>query len=420
MRLQGSMSGVVIIAVLAMASPLAAQAQTQDDKAGSVLTGKAAFGDWHSERPGVRRHIKPGDLPPANLRGSTQGPVQEVARRDQKPNVPDGFEVNLFASGLDQPRIIRVAPNGDVFVAETDAGRVKVLRPGDNGAAAQQEVFAQGLRGPFGIAFYPAADPQWVYVANTDCVVRFPYRAGDLRARGKPETIVDEAAVGRRAFDPRHRLLARRHAHVRLGGLRVQCRRGHGQSSLARRCDDWEADHAARRRLGRGGASVPTFSSSIPKARTARIFATGIRNCVGLAIQPDTGDLWCSINERDELGDDVPPTTPRASGKTRSTAGPGTTSAPTRIRASRASGPTSPDKVTVPDVLLQAAFGPAQHRLLRAARSFPAGVPRRRLRRAARLVEPRQAHRLQGRAHHPQGRRTDRRIRGFRHRLRHR
>src|SRR6202035_6193273 len=96
----------------------------------------------------------------------------------EKPVVPPGFEVTLFAEGLDQPRLIRAAPNGDIFVAESAAGRIRVLRPAAPGAAGEagkprSEVFASGLNAPFGIAFYPAgANPEWIYVADTNAVVR--------------------------------------------------------------------------------------------------------------------------------------------------------------------------------------------------------------------------------------------------------
>src|SRR6202035_5713779 len=114
----------------------------------------------------------------------------------EKPVVPPGFEVTLFAEGLDQPRLIRAAPNGDIFVAESAAGRVRVLRPSQYGKP-RGEVFASGLSEPFGISFYPpGADPQWVYVANTNSVVRFPYRNGDLDARGRPESIVPKLPTG--------------------------------------------------------------------------------------------------------------------------------------------------------------------------------------------------------------------------------
>ena len=149
-------SAAAIVAFVAI--PLFAQTGA------GLLEGTAAFGDWHSNHPGVRRIIRPQDLPPPNTAESARNFVRQVHRTDQKPIVPNGFEVNLFTSGLAEPRIIRVAPNGDVFVAESSAGRIRVLRPSGNGTAAPS-LFASGLHYPFGIAFYPAGpDPQWVCV----------------------------------------------------------------------------------------------------------------------------------------------------------------------------------------------------------------------------------------------------------------
>src|SRR5262249_13469240 len=109
-----------------------------------------------------------------------------------KLSVPAGFKVELFAKDLDGPRIVHVAPNGDLFIAETRANRIRVMRAAEGAAApAENEIFATGLDRPFGIAFYPNGnDPQWVYFANNNSVVRFPYRNGDLKARGAAETIV--------------------------------------------------------------------------------------------------------------------------------------------------------------------------------------------------------------------------------------
>ena len=88
--------------------------------------------------------------------------------------------------------MVRVAPNGDIFIAESEPGRIRVLRTADGAAKpSSNDVFASGLDRPFGIAFYPpGSDPQWIYVANTGSVVRYPYRSGDLKARGKAEVIV--------------------------------------------------------------------------------------------------------------------------------------------------------------------------------------------------------------------------------------
>jgi len=119
------------------------------------LEGPAAYGDWHTDRPGTRRLIRPQDLPAPDMAQSVRNSVKIMRRTDdQKPIVPNGFEVNLFASGLSEPRILRVAPNGDVFAAESSAGRVAVLRPNGSSASAPA-VFASSLMNPFGIAFYP-------------------------------------------------------------------------------------------------------------------------------------------------------------------------------------------------------------------------------------------------------------------------
>ena len=109
-------------------------------------------------------------------------------------SVPAGFTVRLFAAGLSGPRLLRVAPNGDIFIAETRANRIRVLRAADGAdAPSENQIFADGLDRPFGIAFYPAGhDPQWIYVANNNSVVRFPYRNGDLKARGDAQVIVPQ------------------------------------------------------------------------------------------------------------------------------------------------------------------------------------------------------------------------------------
>jgi glucose/arabinose dehydrogenase len=185
-----SIAAIVCALAGLAAAPILAQT------AAGVLEGRAAFGDWRADRPGLRRLIKPRDLPPPQPAESAANMVRVARRADEQPVVPSGFAVELFASGLAGPRIIRTAPNGDIFVAESRAGRISVLRS-DGGATAKRSVFASGLNYPFGIAFYPpGADPQWIYVADTGTVVRFPYRSGDLTPRGEPETVVPRLPVG--------------------------------------------------------------------------------------------------------------------------------------------------------------------------------------------------------------------------------
>ena len=269
-----------------------------------LFEGAAAFGDWHGDHPGVRRIIRPQDLPAPDMAASARNFVREVRRTDQKPIVPNGFEVNLFASGLAGPRIIRVAPNGDVFVAESSAGRIRVLRPGGNGAT-QPSLFASGLRYPFGIAFYPAgADPQWVYVGDTDAVVRFPYRNGDLAARGAAEIVVPHLPVGGHStrdvvFSPDGKTM-----YVSVGSA---SNAGDGMEKLSGSAlQAWQSDHPLGAAWGDETERADVLAVD-PDGKNRRIFSTGIRNCVGMAVAAANGTLWCSTNERDGLGDNVPP-----------------------------------------------------------------------------------------------------------------
>jgi len=160
------------------------------------LAGAAAFGGWRADTPGLSRIIRPDDLPEPGATPSVANFAHIIARApDALPQAPAGFKVELFAEGLSGPRELRVAPNGDIFVAETHAGRVRVFRSADGSSKpSANRIFARGLNQPFGIAFYPSGNnPQWVYIANTDSVVRFPY-AGDLEPSGKPEIIVAASA----------------------------------------------------------------------------------------------------------------------------------------------------------------------------------------------------------------------------------
>jgi len=292
---------IIVISVTAIISIAGVPLLAQDT---GLLEGAAAFGDWHADRPGMRRLIRPQDLPAPDLAKSARNVVRTVQRTEQKPIVPNGFEVNLFASGLAGPRMIRTAPNGDVFVAESAAGRIRVLRA-DGTASNRSAVFASGLTYPFGIAFYPPGpDPQWVYVGDTDAVIRFPYRGGDLSARGPAETVVPQLPVGGHhtrdvVFSPDGKTM-----YVSVGSG------SNDAEDMTRLSDDERQRFAANHPLGAtwgreaGRADVLAFD---PDGKNERIFATGIRNCVGMAIAPGTDTVWCSTNERDGLGDNVPP-----------------------------------------------------------------------------------------------------------------
>lgn len=162
---------------------------------------QAPFTDYRHERPGTTRKIALADLPEPYRTESADNRAHIVPRpADAWPKALPGFTVTQYVTGLENPRLIRRAPNGDLFVAESEPGRIRVLRgAGANGKAQTVEVFATGLTQPFGIAFYPPGpDPQYVYVANTGSVVRFPYRNGDLKARGPAQTLVPDIPSGGR------------------------------------------------------------------------------------------------------------------------------------------------------------------------------------------------------------------------------
>lgn len=235
-----------------------------------------AAGDAAVDAPGQRHRIDAGALPkPYETRSAARAPEVVSRPPGAVPSVPAGFEVSLIASGLDQPRTLRTAPNGDVFLAESGAGQVRVLR------GNQASVFATGLSSPFGIAFWPPGPaPRFVYVAETSRVVRYPYAPGNLRASGPAQVVVEGLPTGGHwtrdvAFSPDGRRM-----FVSIGSA----------SNVS--------DHGEE-----GRAEVREYD---PDGHGGRPFATGIRNCVGLTMQPNA-TLWCAVNERDGLGDNLPP-----------------------------------------------------------------------------------------------------------------
>ena len=225
---------------------------------------------------------------------------------DAKPKVPDGFTVEMVASGFEQPRVIRTAPNGDLFVADSGSNEIHVIRMQDGAAApGEKTVFAEGLDQPYGIAFYPPGpNPEWVYVANTDSVVRFPYRNGDLRASGKPETIVKNLPTGYHwtrdlAFSPDG---SRMFVSVGSGSNIAEDVKGEPKRGIAA----FAASHPLGAMWGEEADRADVLSFK-PDGSDKQVYATGLRNCSGMTVQPATNALWCVVNERDELGDNLPP-----------------------------------------------------------------------------------------------------------------
>jgi len=321
--------------------------------AASALSGGAAFGSWHDDAPGKRRHITADALPPPFASPSAGNTVKVVRRPDTAQlEVPPGFEIKEFADGLTGPRLMRAAPNGDIFIAETGAGRIRILRQADNGGtASENQIFANGLNRPFGIAFYPADNPTWVYVANTDSVVRFAYRAGDLKASGRAETVVAKLPAGSGHFT--------RDVVFSKDGSRMFVSDGSGSNDAEdmgkldpAAVRQWEQDKPLGAAWGPEAerADVLVFD---PQGKGRRIFATGIRNCVGMAVNPTTGDLWCSTNERDGLGDNLPPDYLTRVRESAFYGWPWYYIGPHEDPRHAGERPDLKDKITVPDVLIQ-------------------------------------------------------------------
>ena len=327
-----------------------------------------------------------------------------------------GFAVTAFVTGMTGARVLRLAPNGDIFLAlSRPEGKIMVIRAGADMSNPKVETFATGLRDAYGIAFYPPGPyPQWVYVGEYGKVVRFPYKNGDLTASGAPETVVSDLATGGNhwtrdvAFSPDGKTM-----YVAVGSA----------SNVAEQMGPRPADFAAFEKSHSFGsawdreewrANVLTYD---PDGKNKKIFASGIRNCSGLAVQPGTGVVYCATNERDLLGDNLPPDY--------------VTSVKEGVfygwpwyyigdhEDTRPGGGTRPDladKVTIPDVLIQPHSAPLGI-VVQPRRAIPSRLEGRCFCRAARLVEPRVAHRVQDHSAAVQGWQADRRVSGFRHRV---
>lgn len=265
----------------------------------SIATGLSAqkdgspFYDFHAEAPGNMHRIPLSQLPPPNATKSAVNPANMVPRpANAIPKTLPGFKVNLYATGLDEPRELRAAPNGDIFLAESSKGEITVFRGIDKeGKVEQTSTFATGLHRPFGIAFYPPGnDPQWVYIGDTDSIKRFPYRNGDLKARGTAETIVAEIFPG----------AVHAHGHwtrdvaFSPDGKKMFVSVGSGSN-----VDDPDTHPTELHR-----ANVLEYN---PDGSGMRVFASGLRNPVGLAFEPKTGQIWTAVNERDTLGNNLVP-----------------------------------------------------------------------------------------------------------------
>jgi glucose/arabinose dehydrogenase len=277
-------------------------------RAETRLEGAAASGDWRSDAPGVRRRITPADLPKPYASASTASRAQIVARPvGAAPRAPEGFSVSVFAQGLKGPRRMKFSPNGDLFTVESDGGLVRVFRLDASRTKPERSaVFASGLDRPYGIAFYPPGpDPSFVYVATNTQVLRYPYQAGDLAPLGKAETVVDKLPGGAGHWTRDIVFSAEGKTLFVAVGSKSNVAEGQTRPSKEE-VAAIEAEHGVGASGGpeKRRADVLAFASDGGSEKT---FATGLRNCSGVAIRPGSDELWCVVNERDLLGDDLVP-----------------------------------------------------------------------------------------------------------------
>jgi glucose/arabinose dehydrogenase len=215
--------------------------------------------------------------------------------------VPPGFKVSLFADGLQFPRFMALAPNGDVFVVQPvrNQSKIVVLRDADrDGAAEQRDVFATELNRPFGLAFWK----NYLYVSNNDSVVRFGYAPGQLRAAAPPEKLVD--------LPPSDTALDQDTANR----LKIDISQTRGYNHWTRNIifnpvgtKMYVTVGSATNATPESDARRAAINEYNPDGTGHRVFAAGLRNPVGLAYFPGSTILWTSVNERDHLGDDLVP-----------------------------------------------------------------------------------------------------------------
>jgi glucose/arabinose dehydrogenase/cytochrome c2 len=266
--------------------------------------------DWQRQAPGAQHHFKVAALPkPFETKSAGNNPQVVPAPTNAALAVPPGFTVKLFAKGLRGPRLVRTAPNGDIFIAETGAGRIRVMRTADGAEGPTENgIFAEGLKGPFGISFYPPGDkPEWIYVANRNSVVRFRYRSGDLQINSEAEVIVPKLAETTGGHTTRDVVFSK-------DGKRMFITVGSGSNvaegmnkKTPEEIQAWEAENGVGAAWGSEEHRAQILVTDPEAHQPLKAYATGVRNGVSMAVNPVTGDLWVSTNERDGLGDGLVP-----------------------------------------------------------------------------------------------------------------
>jgi len=233
------------------------------------------------EMPGKTFEIRPSDLPRPYATPSTGNSPDRVRRpAGEAPWVPPGYKANLFADNLDHARWLAVAESGEVFLAEPRAGKVTLLVDSDgDGRADKRSTFTDGHAAPHGLALHGG----YLYVADVDGVWRYPWQPGSMKARAKGERITPRGAFGDSGGH------WTRNIAIAPDGKRFYVAIGSASNI--------DEDPAPR-------ATVKAFRID---GSGGRIFASGLRNPVGIAFHPDTGALYTVVNERDGLGDGLVP-----------------------------------------------------------------------------------------------------------------
>jgi glucose/arabinose dehydrogenase len=282
---------IVLTAGVGIATALLLHAAKTDGM--KVMTGLKAFTNTASLSPGLARRITAQDLPqpqpPAAVRAFMMMAAAGFGGGGKRPEnvvpkAPAGFKVDLYvSSGLTNPRQMRRAPNGDIFVADQGGGAVRIFRGiTADGKPKESSVYAT-FPGVFGINFYPPGpNPQWFYLTNPGTLERYTYKNGDLKATGEPEKLITDIPTGGHAT---------RDIVFSKDGKSLFLAVGSASNN-----NDNEAEFHR--------ADILEYT---PEGKFLGIYASGIRNPVGLAINPETGELWTSINERDNLGDNLVP-----------------------------------------------------------------------------------------------------------------
>ena len=272
-RFSGKALPVICFCTIALLAALLACSQTQT---------------LSSPRPGAEDPARLGHHeitvaalpPPYATPSATDPPAVVPPPLRAELHLPPGFEISTFAEGFHLARWMVQAPNGDVFVSDAEAGTIVVLRDArGEGKATERFTFATGLTQPFGLAFWR----DYLYVGNTDSVVRFHYKLGQTQAEGAPERICALPGFGYLQHWTRNVIFS-------PDGSKMYVTVG-AQTNVGVEKEPMRA----------------AISEYNPDGSGHRLFATGTRNPVGLAFNPSTGKLWTTVNERDGLGDDLPP-----------------------------------------------------------------------------------------------------------------